>query len=292
MISVHLYGALKDSFGPTHRLEVESAGEAIRALCTVTTGFENQCRQGSYILIRDRTKTGKPYTDKQLSKAARNEDIQLDLDSLHFGIGNSDLHIVPVIGGEGGRGAGKILIGIALVAGAFLAAPLAAVAGAAMTVGGGVMSATAISLGALSVSFGQIALMGAIMALTGVSQMLAKPPEATKPTDKNESFIFSGPANIASQGNVVPVVYGGPIRVGSVTISSSISTESSHTGRLNINGKNFSEAFDLDNDGFVDGTTYAYTENRDSYSVNPESQGYSTQMPNMVGPVSVNPNLV
>ena len=46
----------------------------------------------------------------------------IDKDEIHHPIGEQDIHIVPVISGAGGN-TGKILIGAALIAGAFMLGP-------------------------------------------------------------------------------------------------------------------------------------------------------------------------
>ena len=47
----------------------------------------------------------------------------VDKDEIHHPIGQEDIHIVPVISGAG-RGFGKVLLGAALIAGAFAFSPL------------------------------------------------------------------------------------------------------------------------------------------------------------------------
>ncbi len=39
------------------------------------------------------------------------------------------------------------------------------------------------------------------------------------------SFLFDGPSNTAAEGGVVPVIYGGPVRVGSTLISAGVSSD-------------------------------------------------------------------
>lgn len=186
-------------------------------------GFEEAIRHASFILVRRRLDDGRSFTTDELTGAIADETYQIDEETLTLGLGKSDLHIIPAIDGAGGRGTGKLLLGLAIVAGAVLLAPMTG--GGSMVVGGHVMSATAVSLAGMSVTFGQIAFFGGVMALAGASQMLAKPPKAPDAASKQDSFIFSGPANVSSQSNPVPVVHGGPIRTGSVTVSAGIFNE-------------------------------------------------------------------
>lgn len=223
MKTIHLYGALKDDLGPKLRLDVVSAAEVVRAIVTTRPAAEATLREGAFILVRRtvETKSGR-IAAKDIRAAIEDEAYQLDMETMTMGLGRADLHIIPVVKGEGGRGIGKVVLGVAMIGGAWALAPAALTAGA---VGSTVMSSTAISLMGMSISVGTLGVMGALMALGGISQMLAKAPEAAKSQDRNESYIFSGPANVGSQSNAVPVIHGGPIRVGSVTVSSAITTQ-------------------------------------------------------------------
>ena len=90
-------------------------------------------------------------------------------EEIHHPIGQEDIHIVPVIAGAG-RGLGKILLGAALIAGAFFV-PVAA---------GNIGLAACIKAGTLAnVCFlsKTMLLVGANLALTGVSEMLFPMPK-------------------------------------------------------------------------------------------------------------------
>ena len=139
----------------------------------------------------------------------------VDIDKLHFPVGQSDIKFVPVISGSGGLG--KALLGGALIAvsmGAF-----GAFGAGAISFGGGGFAAA--SLGAKA-AFG----IGAGLVLSGVSGMLfpvPKMPEFSSEQDPRLSFSFSG-LQQTSRAAPVPVVYG-EIFTGSVVISSSTDTE-------------------------------------------------------------------
>ena len=140
----------------------------------------------------------------------------VDIDKLHFPVGQSDIKFVPVISGSGGLG--KALLGGALIAvsmGAF-----GAFGAGAISFGGGGFAAA--SLGAKA-AFG----IGAGLVLSGVSGMLfpvPKMPEFSSEQDPRLSFSFSGLQQTSRAGTPVPVVYG-EIFTGSVVISSSTDTE-------------------------------------------------------------------
>ena len=139
----------------------------------------------------------------------------IDRDEIYFPIGQEDIHIVPVIAGAG-RGLGKILLGAALIAGAFLLP----IAGGAATfslkagLGGGFLAKSMVYL-------------GASLVLSGVSDMLfpmPKPKEFRSEEDPRLSFSFSGAQNTSRAGTPVPLVYGTMI-TGSVVISGAVDTQ-------------------------------------------------------------------
>ena len=140
-------------------------------------------------------------------------------EEIHHPIGQEDIHIVPVISGAG-SGTGKILLGAALIAGAFLTGGVTAAGffgGAGVTgslAGAGFLTKAAIGIG------------GALV-LSGVSDMLfplPKPKEFKSEQDPQLSFSFSGTHNTSRAGTPVPIVYG-EIVTGSVVISGAIDTQ-------------------------------------------------------------------
>ena len=140
----------------------------------------------------------------------------VDKEEIHHPIGQEDIHIVPVISGAG-RGFGKILIGAALIAGAFFV-PVALGGAATFSlsagIGGGFIAKSMIYL-------------GASIALMGMSEMLfplPKPKEFKSEQDPQVSFNFSGTQNTSRAGTPVPIVYG-EIITGSVVISGAVDTQ-------------------------------------------------------------------
>ena len=140
---------------------------------------------------------------------------EISEEEIHYPIGQEDIHIVPVIAGAG-RGVGKILLGAALIAGAFLLP----IAGGAATfslqagLGGGFLAKSMVYL-------------GASLVLSGVSDMLfpmPKPKEFRSEEDPRLSFSFSGAQNTSRAGTPVPLVYGTMI-TGSVVISGAVDTQ-------------------------------------------------------------------
>ena len=147
------------------------------------------------------------------------EEQEIDVEQLHFPVGQAEIKFVPVIQGAGGN-LGKILLGGALIAvsmGAF-----GAFGAGAISFGAGGGGFAAASLGAKA-AFG----IGASLVLSGVSGMLfpvPKMPEFSSEQDPRLSFSFSGTQQTGRAGTPVPLVYG-EIVTGSVVISGGVDTE-------------------------------------------------------------------
>ena len=138
---------------------------------------------------------------------------EIDKDEIHHPIGQKDIHIVPVIAGAGRGGLGKVLLGAALIAGAFMLGPT------------GFMTAEKLTTGVVLAK--SAVYLGAHFLLTGVSEMLfplPKPKEFSSEQDPRLSFSFSGTQNTSRAGTPVPIVYG-EIVTGSVVISGAIDTQ-------------------------------------------------------------------
>lgn len=196
MKTIILAGRLAKKFGRSFNIEVSSVNEAVKALCIMVDGFEQELRKGAYRVLR-------VYQNgKILSHSERD---------LALGFGSAvTVRIEPArIGAK--SGIFNIILGVVLVGAAFLLT-------------GGTLAATAFSAFGYSVTGGQLALVGGLMAVSGVTGMLAA--QTLKPDSLNEpsSFGINSPTNRAEQGHPVPLVYGRCF-VGSVVIHQSITTE-------------------------------------------------------------------
>tara|TARA_R100000995_G_scaffold61832_1_gene31615 strand:- start:1979 stop:2584 length:606 start_codon:yes stop_codon:yes gene_type:complete len=139
---------------------------------------------------------------------------EIDEDELTYPIGKQDIHFIPAISGAG-RGFSKVLLGAALIGGAFLFTPLSTGAffgtGAGSFAAAGYITKAAVSIG------------GALL-LGGVSDMLFPLPEpGFSEGDPQLSFNFNGIQNTSRAGTPVPIVYG-EIFTGSVVISAAVDT--------------------------------------------------------------------
>jgi len=142
----------------------------------------------------------------------------IDESELSYPVGQEDIHFIPAISGAG-RGMGKVLLGAALIGGAFLFTPLTMGSFFSPIVApGSLAAAMPLTKAALGI--------GAALVLSGVSDMLFPLPEPQKfnsEEDPQLSFNFSGVQNTSRAGTPVPIVYG-EIITGSVVISAAIDT--------------------------------------------------------------------
>jgi len=198
---IKLYGQLAKFIGSrVLEADVATAAEAVRMLAANFPGLEKHMADQHY-----RVTVGS---------------YDLTLDEIHDPAGQQDIMIVPVIAGAGA--VGKILAGIALIAGAIILGPLV---GGFMGLGLGLSGAgMGIIGGSAAVLLGGI---GATLLLGGVAQLLSPvptiPQSAGSDNDPRKTFNFSGIQQTSRQGVPVPCVYGLTL-VGSVVISAGVDT--------------------------------------------------------------------
>lgn len=173
---VRLHGILREKFGSEFELDVESVAEAVRALCILVQGFEsfmaNAHLQGIKFAI---------YLD----------DKNIGADELCFATKSSVIRISPVIDGAKSGGIFQIVVGVVMIAAAF-------VTGGTSLAAWGAMEAA-------------LAGTGAVMLLGGISQMMM--PSAISNMDQNQdgnkpNYGFGGAVTTVAQGLPVPILYG------------------------------------------------------------------------------------
>lgn len=190
---IRLYGHLGERFGRSHRLDVQSPAEAVRALHANYPGF---CPA---ILEH-----GPGYRVWCGTDRRGQQDVRLP--------GSGVIRIAPVVAGsDGDKGFGQILLGAALVGLSFVPGLQTVTLGA-----GGSITAASIASS-----------VGTSLILGGVSQLLFAPPradlEGNERPENRPSYIFNGPVNTTVQGNAVPVGYG-QLEIGSQVISAGLFT--------------------------------------------------------------------
>ena len=178
----------------TFEAEVHSAAQAIRFLVVNFPQLEKHMADRYYKVAIDNW--------------------ELEEKELHYPNGQEDVKIIPVVGGEGGRGVGKVLLGAALIGGAFLINPALS-----FSFQSGVTGFA--SAGALTQA---VVYTGGSLILSGVAEMLTPVPTISeREQDPRLSFNFSGIQNTSRAGVAVPVIYG-EVLTGSVVISAGIET--------------------------------------------------------------------
>jgi predicted phage tail protein len=195
---VKLYGQLAKFIGArVLEADVATAAEAVRMLVANFPGLEKHMADQHY-----RVTVGT---------------YDLALDEIHDPAGQQDIMIVPVMAGAGA--AGRIILGVALIALAIAVPGLGAAAGAkaAATIFGTGFSSLALTVGVI----------GAQLVLGGVAQLLTPVPTVSQgagsDNDPRKTFNFSGIQQTSRQGVPVPCVYGLTL-VGSVVISAGVDT--------------------------------------------------------------------
>lgn len=189
---IKLYGALAKFVGQkVFEADVATAAEAVRFLLANFPELDAHMAQQHY-----RVHTA-------------GED--LTLDDIHNPMGR-EIQIVPVVAGAGA--VGRVLLGIALIAGSFLL-PGAGIFGTTSLFG-----VTAAQGAFLGVTAGTIlSTLGASLVLGGIAQVLTPTPKTDKDEgDPRKSFSFSGIQNTTRAGVPVPVVYG-EMLVGGIVVS-------------------------------------------------------------------------
>lgn len=183
---IKLYGKLAKFIG--HRVleaDVATAAEAVR------------------FLVANWPEVERHMADQHYRVSIGTYDI--DLEELHHPVGAAPISFVPVVAGAGA--VGRILLGAALIIGAFFT-------------GGATIGLLGLAQPiAVSSALGYV---GFSLVLTGVAQLLTPTPTTSRDEgDPRKSFSFSGIQNTSRAGVPVPVVYGETL-VGSIVISAGI----------------------------------------------------------------------
>jgi len=188
---IKVYGQLARFVGSrVLEADVATAAEAVRMLAANFPGLEKHMADQHY-----RVTVGS---------------YDLTLDEIHDPAGQQDIMIVPVIAGAGA--VGRILLGAALIVGAFFT-------------GGATIGLFGLAAPVLVSSV--LFKVGALLLLGGVAQLLSPVPTipqgAGSDNDPRKTFNFSGIQQTSRQGVPVPCVYGLTL-VGSVVISAGVDT--------------------------------------------------------------------
>ena len=197
---VKVYGKLRELLGQCRfELDVRTPAQAFKALIVNFPQLERFILDSEKDGISYRMMVGRQHIGEQ------------NIDELGLPFGQHEVFsIAPAIAGAGS--VGRILLGGALIAGAFLVPGLGASLGTV-----GVFGKT---LGVVSAGLGAI---GAGLVLGGVADIISPPPKPRElsEAERLQSFSFSGIVNTSTQGTPVPVILGRAY-AGSVVISSGL----------------------------------------------------------------------
>ena len=191
---IKLYGELAKFLGQkTFEAEVHNAAQAMRFLVVNFPQLEAH------------------MADRYYKVAVGNW--ELTQEELVYPNGQEEIRVIPIVGGSGGRGVGRFILGTVLI-GAAIAFP-----GASLGLGGFTKMA---GYSAFQATVGNL---GIALALGGLAQMLTPVqniPEREQ--DPRLSFNFSGIQNTSRAGVAVPLIYGTTL-TGSTVISAEIENE-------------------------------------------------------------------
>ena len=200
LMQVKLLGDLGQKFGRHYEFVADSPREVISALSNQLAGFKQYLceaheRNVAFKLVDDDPE-GMSY-ENAVMPCRR-------------------LIIAPMV--MGGGAAGKILLGVGLIALSFVSFGAGAFAG----IGGLAATSTAAAVPAFTAAGSMILFkLGATLLFTGIAELLTPTP---KDGGREENFLFDQAAETSVQGTPVPLIYGRYLATSPALISSSVTT--------------------------------------------------------------------
>jgi predicted phage tail protein len=194
LIKVKLLGELGRKFGRSYEFMANSPKDVMSALCNQLDGFKR------YMV--DAHEHGIGF------KLINDDPDGMDYSNVLMGCNR--LVIAPII--SGGGTVGRILVGVALIALAFVP---------------GVGSIALATFGKTATTLGSVLFsIGTGLVLTGIASLLTPPVETPKgDAERKESFLFDRATELTSQGAPIPLLYGRFLAQSPLIISSSLSTQ-------------------------------------------------------------------
>ena len=211
LLTLHFHPLLQPMTGvKSHKFAVDSLSDIKDALSVLFPKIRKYIRQISAGTLRE-----------NLSLITPDGNILNRKDYYTNKVENRELTLVPVIAGSG-RGLG-IILGIVLIAAALFTG------GAALFGGTGFVGSTAIggsAGGFFGLTAGGLLKMGIGLVLSGLMQMLMKPPEMKGPSDtaqRRNNDMFDALDNTTDPNTSIPLIYGMP-RVAGQMLSGHVET--------------------------------------------------------------------
>lgn len=187
---VRLYGVLAKRFGRVHWLAVQTAAEAMSALCAVLPGFEAYLRQHSepgYHVFIGKRKAGCDLAEQDLARPVGQQE---------------PIMLVPALAGAKRAGTLQVILGAVLV-----------VAGVFVALAGNPALGASISKLGFSLMFG------------GVVQMVTAPKKAAARSEVDtRSFAFDAVVNTDEEGLPVPLAIG-RLFIGGARVSAGMTSD-------------------------------------------------------------------
>lgn len=172
---IKLYGKLGKLFGKEWVLDVNTVGEALRAIDINTNGkFQKYLYNG-------------PGSQIHYKVCVKNKNNFLTKEEINTPYQNGDIYITPTIKGSGKNGLVSTILGVVLIA-----------VGAVINY---------ISSGSGSPVGSYFIIAGIALTLGGIAQMLSPNP-STNDVERKSSYLFQGNAMTVNQGSAVGTVYG------------------------------------------------------------------------------------
>jgi predicted phage tail protein len=200
LMQVKLLGDLGQKFGRHYEFVADSPREVISALSNQLAGFKQYLCEA-----HERNVAFKLVDDDPDGMAYENAVMPC-----------KRLIIAPMV--MGGGSAGKILLGVGLIALSFVSFGAGAFAG----VGGLAATSTAAAVPAFTAAGSMVLFkLGATLLFTGIAELLTPTP---KDGGREESFLFDQAAETSVQGTPVPLIYGRYLATSPALISSSVTT--------------------------------------------------------------------
>lgn len=205
MNTLVLHGSLSMQFGSQFRLDCRTAREAVHALCIQLKGFKETVRSGAWLVLREMNGTS----------------MSLDMEGLDLPLHESTIHLMPAVeGASTGKAAGKIILGIGLIA-------LNFIPGVGVALDATIFGTTGLTWLGLATG------MGIGLALGGMAMLIAPTPKLTTSTPNdsasNTSRLFGNNVNPSGQNFPVPIAYG-RVRIGAFPVASQIQTNEVNIG--------------------------------------------------------------
>jgi predicted phage tail protein len=212
LLTLHFHPILQPMTGvKSHIFDVSSLSDIKDALSVLFPKIRKYIKQISAGTLRENLSLVTPE-----GKILNREDYYINK------VSSKELTLVPIIAGSGGKGLG-IILGIILIAAAFFTGG-GSLAALGSVGGSGFVGST--SLGFMGLTAGGLLKMGIGLVLSGLMQMLMKPPDMKGPSDTSQrrnNDMFDALDNTTDPSTPIPLIYGMP-RVAGQMLSGHVET--------------------------------------------------------------------